>query len=409
MKKIMMFVPGLRSNVVWIKLLASIYYLFSILMMFSNLSTGLFLLALPFLFFYLVNFINYKKRGLKFSRALVPVIISSVLVILSIEIASPVPQNKIIGNNKSNEVERQYSIAGKPTSAPNKEKTTSDKNIVGEKNTSNGKTPEKNATQTQSPLKLQKAKVTKIVDGDTVYVKFENGQEKKVRLIGVDTPETKHPEKGVQHYGKEASNYTQSKLYNKSIYLDKDVSDTDKYGRLLRYVWIESPASAAEKEIKTKMFNAILVLNGYAKASTYPPDVKYSQYFVSFQEEARNAERGLWGKQQNTQSGGSVETPKTAQPVTSKGTIKQISLSNTVRQGENASITIQGQPNVVYSITVTYKSGPSKARELDQKKSGSDGKVSWVWKVGTKTTPGRYPITIAGGGKTLTAYFNVTK
>lgn len=146
--------------------------------------------------------------------------------------------------------------------------------------------------------KLEKAIVTKHIDGDTIYVKMNN-REYKVRLIGVNCPEstTKH-----EPYGKEASNYTKSKLLGKTVYLEKDVSNTDKYGRLLRYVWLQKPITINEKEIRTKMFNAILLQNGYAQIATYPPDVKYVNYFTKFNKEARQYKKGLWKLNYSTSS-----------------------------------------------------------------------------------------------------------
>lgn len=138
---------------------------------------------------------------------------------------------------------------------------------------------------------LQEAKVVRVVDGDTIVVSI-NGTEYKVRLIGVDTPEST-----IQHepYGEEASQYTASMLTGKTVYLEKDVSETDKYGRLLRYVWLSSPYSLTDSEIRTKMFNALLVLQGYAQVATYPPDVKYAEKFVQYQREAVEKNIGLWG------------------------------------------------------------------------------------------------------------------
>jgi micrococcal nuclease len=135
---------------------------------------------------------------------------------------------------------------------------------------------------------LEVATVARVVDGDT----FELSDGRKVRLIGINTPEstTRHEE-----YGKEASNYTKSKLEGKQIWLQKDVSETDRYGRLLRIVWLQIPTDDMnESEIRTKMFNADLVLNGYAEPSTYPPDVKYADYFRKFAREAREKNKGLW-------------------------------------------------------------------------------------------------------------------
>lgn len=134
------------------------------------------------------------------------------------------------------------------------------------------------------------AKVKRIVDGDTIIVTIDD-VEYKVRFIGINSPEytTK-----IEEYGKEATNYTTEMLTNKTIYLEKDVSETDKYGRLLRYVWLELPTEFSEKEIKEKMFNALLVEKGYAQAATYPPDVKYSNYFIKFEQSARSKNVGLW-------------------------------------------------------------------------------------------------------------------
>lgn len=138
------------------------------------------------------------------------------------------------------------------------------------------------------------AKVTKHVDGDTVHVTTDDGQVLKIRMIGVNTPETVHPSKPVEFYGKEASDFTKEKIFGKKVYLEKDISETDRYGRSLRYIWMEIPEEITKEEIKTKMFNAILVAKGFANSSTYQPDVKYQDYFLEFEREARNLNVGLW-------------------------------------------------------------------------------------------------------------------
>jgi micrococcal nuclease len=112
---------------------------------------------------------------------------------------------------------------------------------------------------------LELATVSKVIDGDT----FELSDGRKVRLIGVNTPESTTR---TEEYGKEASNYTKSKIQGRQVYLQKDVSETDRYGRLLRIVWLKVPTDDMEEsEIRSKMFNADLVINGYAEPSTYPP------------------------------------------------------------------------------------------------------------------------------------------
>ncbi len=130
---------------------------------------------------------------------------------------------------------------------------------------------------------LDKAEVVRVVDGDTVVVKID-GSDFKLRLIGVDTPESVASKEYLDRTGKEntesgktASEYTKSLLPEGTIvYLEKDVSDTDRYGRLLRYVWLEIPEDTNDsEEISGKMLNAILVKNGYAEAVAYKPDIKH--------------------------------------------------------------------------------------------------------------------------------------
>lgn len=128
--------------------------------------------------------------------------------------------------------------------------------------------------------------VTRVVDGDTIEIAL-NGQKEKVRLIGVDTPETVHPTKGEEPYGKEASDYTKSRLDGQAIILEFDVQERDMYGRLLAYVWLGS-----------ELFNETLVKDGYAQVSTFPPNVKYVDRFRIAQEQAREQNRGLWGLDQ---------------------------------------------------------------------------------------------------------------
>jgi len=101
--------------------------------------------------------------------------------------------------------------------------------------------PQQTLTQpAQVPAKasvpLTHATVTKIVDGDTIYVRLSGGTEEKARFIGVDTPETKHPSKPDEPYGSEAEAYTRAQLDGKQVWLEPDVQDRDKYGRILAYV-----------------------------------------------------------------------------------------------------------------------------------------------------------------------------
>ncbi|MBQ3402282.1 MAG: thermonuclease family protein [Synergistaceae bacterium] len=152
---------------------------------------------------------------------------------------------------------------------------------------------------------VYKAKVERVVDGDTMIVSFlfDDGskyQKERVRFLGVDTPETVHPNKPVQYYGKEASNFTKSQLEGATVWLQTDVSVKDRYDRMLAYVWLKEPATQElddEAAIRQYMFNAKLLLGGYAQLMTIQPNSRYANLFVHFQREARQEKKGLWGKE----------------------------------------------------------------------------------------------------------------
>lgn len=128
--------------------------------------------------------------------------------------------------------------------------------------------------------------VAKVVDGDTVVL--STGE--KVRYIGIDTPETVDPRRPIACFGKEASDENKKLVEGKEVILEKDVSETDKFGRLLRFVYIKKDDGS------TVFVNDYLVRQGFARASTYPPDVKFSTQFVAAEKEARENLRGLWKK-----------------------------------------------------------------------------------------------------------------
>ena len=150
------------------------------------------------------------------------------------------------------------------------------------------------ATFSDEPRGYESATVTRIVDGDTIVVEVSdrapgpgagdagNG-EHKVRLIGIDTPESVDPRSPVECFGTEASEAAAALLEGAEVRMVKDVSETDRFGRLVRYVYVGD-----------EMANARLVVNGYATAFTYPPDVRHSDLFLELEREARDAERGLW-------------------------------------------------------------------------------------------------------------------
>lgn len=129
-------------------------------------------------------------------------------------------------------------------------------------------------------------KIKAVIDGDTIDL--VTGE--RVRYIGVDTPETKHPVKKVQCFGKEASEKNKELVLGKEVRLEKDVSDKDRYGRLLRYVYLP----AGQVGVGDLFINEFLARNGFAHAVTFPPDVKFSNLFLEAEREARENHRGLW-------------------------------------------------------------------------------------------------------------------
>jgi endonuclease YncB( thermonuclease family) len=129
--------------------------------------------------------------------------------------------------------------------------------------------------------------VVDVVDGDTIKVEID-GAVYTVRYIGIDTPETVHPTQPVEWMGPEASEANSELVADQEVILEKDVSETDQFGRLLRYVWLERAADWL-------LVNRELVRLGFANSSTYPPDVAYQELFLEAEAEARNAGTGLWG------------------------------------------------------------------------------------------------------------------
>ncbi len=136
-------------------------------------------------------------------------------------------------------------------------------------------------TPPSAPSKsLTEAYVARVIDGDTIEVDI-GGRLYKVRYIGIDTPE-------IGQYGGDVATFVNAELVaGRTVYLEKDVSETDRYGRLLRYVWTEEG-----------MVNALLVSMAYAQVTTYPPDVKYQQEFLELQRQAQEASLGLWATPQ---------------------------------------------------------------------------------------------------------------
>ncbi|OYD09657.1 thermonuclease family protein [Paludifilum halophilum] len=136
--------------------------------------------------------------------------------------------------------------------------------------------------------------LVRVVDGDTVTVNIE-GKKESVRFLLVDTPETNHPRLGEQPYGAQAKSFTKKMLNQaETVELEKDVSERDKYGRLLAYLYADGVSVQEE-----------LLKKGLARvAYIYPPNVKYVDRYRSMQEEARHKQRGIWEVENYVQEDG---------------------------------------------------------------------------------------------------------
>ena len=127
-------------------------------------------------------------------------------------------------------------------------------------------------------------RVTRITDGDTIHVEID-GQDERVRYIGIDTPETEHSPRGAQAFGAEAMEANRRLVENRTVRLVLDVEPRDRYGRLLAYVYLDET-----------FVNAELVREGFAKQLTVPPNVRHADEFRRLEREAREAQRGLWAR-----------------------------------------------------------------------------------------------------------------
>lgn len=147
--------------------------------------------------------------------------------------------------------------------------------------------------QSAAPVHNGNAFVERVVDGDTL--KLADGR--RVRLIGVDTPEIHYSEKllrdskrtnkdveTIQAMGKRSAQFTKQLCELRRIRLESDVTKFDRYRRTLAYVYLEDGT----------FVNAQILKEGYAQVMTIPPNVKYADYFLTLQREARDARRGLW-------------------------------------------------------------------------------------------------------------------
>lgn len=136
-----------------------------------------------------------------------------------------------------------------------------------------------------TPGGSEEVRVSRVVDGDTIEVRPPLDGTDRVRLIGIDAPETTGSPQGAQPYGDEASEYAEQRLEGQPVTLRFDVEIEDRYGRILAYVYLPDGS----------FFNEELLEKGYAQVATFPPNVRHRERFEEAQREAREAGRGLWG------------------------------------------------------------------------------------------------------------------
>ncbi len=277
LKKILFF---LRWGIVSVVLLFALAAIIS-----ADFVPGILLLILSFLISPLSS--KYLFNKLSFKTPNWAKLILVIAVFIGFAATLPQPKNK----TENNKVLSSQTALEKQSE--NQSANTSEIITVEEKPTVSSTTiPTSIPTAKPTPSWFdgkEKAKVVNVIDGDTI--KLDNG--KVVRYIGIDTPETVSPSKPVQCFGKEASIFNENLVEGKEVWLEKDVSETDKYNRLLRYVYVLEEGEDLDKDGLT-FVNKLLVAKGYAFSSSYPPDIKYQEDFRILEQEARNNKEGLW-------------------------------------------------------------------------------------------------------------------
>jgi micrococcal nuclease len=147
------------------------------------------------------------------------------------------------------------------------------------------------ATWPDPPKDAVAAKVQRVTDGDT-FVATVRGRRERIRVIGVDTPESVAPNRPDEHFGEEASDFAKRYLDGATVRLAGDAEPRDRYGRMLAYVWLTDGT----------FWNALLVAEGYAQQLTIPPNVTYAGLFRRLVGEARREDRGLWAQENQSRS-----------------------------------------------------------------------------------------------------------
>lgn len=250
--------------------------------------------------------------------------------------------------------------------------------------------PGSTETPTGDPgMSRLRAEVISVTDGDTIRVRID-GQSVPVRYIGIDTPETVDPRQTVQCFGREASARNAQLVAGKVVELEKDVSETDRFQRLLRYVYVDGV-----------MVNEELVRGGYATAVSYPPDVKYQDRFRALEAEARAAGVGLWAE-----GACSAATPTVA-PTAGTTTGSPASLTVTITTSTYGTIRATTMPGASCTAQARLPSGNVSQAQALQETRTADAAGTVVWSYGTSSTTqkgtGTHTVTCRHGGQTSSA------
>lgn len=152
------------------------------------------------------------------------------------------------------------------------------------------------SSETLSAIDLDKVKVKSVVDGDTLWVIDSEDNSFKVRMIGVNTPESVSSDESKNcEQGKIASNYTKSKLtVGETVYLEYGENKEDDYGRTLAYVWLKDVDNDSNENAKKYMYNTELLEKGYAQTMFINPNYKYQTLFETIEKEASDNNTGFW-------------------------------------------------------------------------------------------------------------------
>lgn len=306
------------------------------------------------------NIINKIRNLNNITKGILIAMIIIIFYIILFTINSISEVSNIFGNNITtntnsilNVINGQNNIVNNETSinATNKtieQKTSNATNIATSYNTTIN-TIEK--TLAPSPVTYT---VKRVVDGDTLKIDY-NGKEESVRLIGVDTPESVHPDESKNtEFGKKASEFSKNYLEGKQISLEFDVQERDKYGRLLAYVYLNGI-----------MYNKTLLEEGYAKIATYPPNVKYVDDFTKIQEEARNNKKGLWAYQTTTE-----ETPANEENTSATENTDNNSSSSNIQYNGRTVYRSKTGTKYHYSSTCSNMKNPTEITLDEAKKQG---------------------------------------